>query len=70
MPAHVTSTRFVITSWRSGAVVDSQMADDGAHALQLALMMLSELGPTLKHGDRIDIIEGAVHDLPEPSRSR
>ena len=51
------TSRFVVTLWRNGEVLDSRPAPTGERALKVAILMLAELDD-LQGGDSMDVMEG------------
>jgi hypothetical protein len=57
MPAHVTlNSKFTISIFRDGVVLDTRNAATGERALKTALLMLASLDE-LQDGDRLTVTE-------------
>jgi len=57
MPVHTNlNSKFVVTIFRDGEVLDARTAATGERALKAAIMMLAELDD-LQGGDRLTVTE-------------
>jgi len=57
MPAHIISnSKFIITLFRDGEVLDAHTAATGERALKAAILMLAGLD-ALENGDRLIVTE-------------
>ena len=56
MPAHILNSKFVVTIFRDGEVLDARTAATGERALKAAILMLAELDD-LQGGDRLTVTE-------------
>jgi hypothetical protein len=57
MPAHINpNSRFVVTIFRDGEMLDARTAATGERALKMAVLMLASLDE-LQDGDRLTVTE-------------